>query len=158
MTDPPRLGDLLGPAAKAFGVEDTRAVAALWRRWAKVVGDSIAAHAEPTSLRDGVLKVRADSPVWATEIGYLAEEIRGAIERELGAGAVRSVSVWTGPGKGARPLATTRREAPAAASPAGAGTDPDLSPEEALARARSAWSKGPSEGSRDGSGKPENRR
>ena len=158
MSDPPRLGDLLGPAAKTFGVEDTRAVAALWRRWEEVVGESIAAHAEPTSLRDGVLKVRADSPVWATEIGYLAEEIRGAIERELGPGSVRSVSVWTGPGPRGGAGPGPRRKAAPSAPPTVAETEPDLSPEEALARARSAWSKGSSEGSRHGLGKPENRR
>lgn len=158
MSDPSRLSDLLGPAAKAFGVEDPRAVSALWRRWAEVVGQDIAAHAEPTSLRDGVLKVRADSPVWATEIGYLAEEIRTAIERELGPGSVRSVSVWTGPGK--RPKGAAGRDPQRAEKTpeTGAEADPELSPEEAVSRARSAWSKGRFRGSAKASPNPENRR
>jgi hypothetical protein len=158
MSDPSRLSDLLGPAAKAFGVEDPRAVSALWRRWAEVVGESIAAHAEPTSLRDGVLKVRADSPVWATEIGYLADDIRSAIERELGPGSVRTVSVWTGPSKGSNGSVGGGRGRAEKASATGVPPDPELSPEEAVSRARSAWSKGRSRGSAEGSPNPENRR
>lgn len=154
MKDPFRLSDLLGPAAKSFGVEDTRAVSALWRRWEEVVGEGIAAHAEPTSLRDGVLKVRADSPVWATEIGYLAEEIRGAIERELGPGSVRSISVWTGPGKAGKGGSRGPSKPVAASGRDHKEADPELSPEEALSRARTAWSRGSS----DAAPKPENRR
>jgi hypothetical protein len=158
MTDPRPLSDLLGPAAKSFGLEDPRAVASLWRRWAEVVGDHIAAHAEPTSLREGVLKVRADSPVWATEITYLAEEIRAAIERELGPGSVRSVTVWTGPGTGRRAVSRGAGGSAPKAPPGGSDPSVEMSPEEALTRARTAWSKGRSEGFPDGPRNPENRR
>lgn len=140
MNDPFKLSDLLGSAAQRFGVQDASAVATLWQRWAEVVGPEIAAHAEPTSLRDGVLKVRADSPVWATEIGYLADEIKAAIERELGPGSVRNVSVWTGPGKPRKPAprdrGTPAREAAGRSSVKG----PEPSLEEAFGRARKAWS------------------
>jgi hypothetical protein len=154
MSDPSRLGDLLGPAARSFGVQDPKVVSALWRRWAEVVGESIASHAEPTSLRDGVLKVRADSPVWATEINYLAEEIRSAIERELGPGSVRSLSVWTGPASARKGVAREPDAALPGNAPGDPAADQDVSPEEALRRARTAWSKGRSGGSRN----PENRR
>jgi len=158
MSDPSRLGDLLGQAAKAFGMEDPRAVSALWRRWDEVVGESIAAHAEPTSLRDGVLKVRADSPVWATEIGYLAEEIRTAIERELGPGSITSLSVWTGPGGSRKGVGRQARAgAPRPPRPA-ADEDAEVSLEEAVARARTAWSRGRSRGSPRDVENPENRR
>lgn len=158
MNDPFKLSDLLGPAAQRFGVEDAGVVAKLWRRWAEVVGPEIAAHAEPTSLREGVLKVRADSPVWATEIGYLADEIKTAIERELGPGSVRNVSVWTGPGK-PRKAASRGRSTPArdaSARTSDKAVEPSL--EEAFGRARKAWSRRLSGRLRKPSENPENPR
>jgi hypothetical protein len=58
----------------------------------------VCAHVEPTSLRDGVLRLRADSPVWATEVGYLADHIRERANDVLKGPVVREVRVWTGPG------------------------------------------------------------
>jgi hypothetical protein len=158
MNDPARLSDILGAAAKSLGVEDPKAVSALWRRWTEVVGESIAAHAEPSSLRDGVLRVRADSPVWATEITYLAEEIRTAIDRELGPGSVRSVSVWTGPAKQPKRSSGGAREVSGSSDPQAPENLAEVSPEDALERARNAWKKGRSRGSSQGPRNQENRR
>ena len=48
--------------------------------WRASVGVQIAAHASPSSLKDGVLRVRCDTSIWATEITHLGPEI---LERML---------------------------------------------------------------------------
>ncbi len=145
--DPSPLKSLLGSAATRFGLDDALATGSLWKRWAEVVGDDVAAHAQPTSLRGGVLRIRADSPVWAHEIGYLAEEIKRKANQALGRAAVAEVRVWNAPagstpagrtasGAGARPA---RPKGGALSASDETAEAPDLDPQEALQNARQAW-------------------
>ena len=102
-----RIRDLLPGAARRAGVgEEAIDAGRVFRRWREVVGPQIADHAEPTSLRRGVLRVRADSPAWATEIGYLGEDIRARVNEAAGRALIAEVRVWTGPplSRGPRPL------------------------------------------------------
>ena len=137
---PPRLRDLLGGVGARLGLEDTRATGLLWAHWPEIVGPAVAQNAEPTSLKKGVLRVRATSPTWAQELTYLAAEIRARANAMAGAEVVREVRVWTGPGEVAR--ATP-------GAPARLQDDPDDSPAEvasddlpaAFERARRAWAR-----------------
>ena len=135
-----RLKDLLPGATGRLGIPSPEATGRVWSAWTEIVGPSVAAHAEPTSLRDGVLKVRADSPAWATEIGYLAEEIRSRANAVTGRPLVSEVRVWMGP--------AGRKRSPAEAGPAASGgaskgddREPPQDPAEALERAHRAWAK-----------------
>lgn len=135
--DPQPIGKILGEAGEALGVSSPGHVGKVWAEWAGIVGPGIAAHAEPTSLRSGVLRVRADSPAWATELGYLAEEIKTRVNRAVGTELVREVRVWIG----ARKERTPRRQEAAAAPAEPPSHPPAEDPQEAFERARSAWSK-----------------
>ncbi len=135
---PPRLRDLLGGLGPRIGMEDTRATGAIWSRWAEIVGTSIAMNAEPTSLRKGVLRVRATSPGWATELTYLATEILQRANDIAGREIVREVRVWTGPGLVRQTTRAASEEGLDGRADDGARDDPkDLAT--ALARARDAW-------------------
>jgi predicted nucleic acid-binding Zn ribbon protein len=133
---------------------------ALWARWEEVVGSTIAGHAEPTSLRRGVLKIRTDSPSWATELGYLREQVMAAANELLGGDLVTEVQVWTAPGA---IRAKGSRRPPAGQDPSAVeGRRPaaDEAPEEAFERARAAWlrrrSRPRSGAGSEAPGKPEN--
>jgi predicted nucleic acid-binding Zn ribbon protein len=137
--DIPRLKEVLAQAGERIGIDRAAEAGALWARWEEIVGDAVAEHAEPTSLRRGVLKIRATSAAWASEIGYLKEPIMRAANQALGAGVVTDVQVWTGPGPiRRRATASERGSEPARDEP----SEPVArDPEEALARARAAWHK-----------------
>ena len=135
-----RLKDLLPDATGRLGIPSPEATGRVWSAWPEIVGPAVAAHAEPTSLRDGVLRVRADSPAWATEIGYLVDEIRARANAVTGRALVSEVRVWTGPGRsGARGAG-----GPEETSTGGVDEhdrEPARDPAEALERARRAWAK-----------------
>ena len=137
---PPSLRDLLRAAGARIGIEDARATGVVWARWPEIVGESIAANAEPTSLRNGVLRIRATSPGWATELTYLAGDISDRANEIAGRGVVREVRIWTGPGAVRH---TTTKEPAAGLDGAPDGTDRDDPPDlaTALERARSAWAR-----------------
>ena len=122
-------------AGKRLGLDHPSEVGALWARWVDIVGSDVAQHAEPSSLRSGLLRVRTDSTVWATEISYLGEEIRRRANELLGRDLVAEVRVWTGPGA----IRARRARPPRAESQnVGEGALPD-DPNEAFERARRAW-------------------
>lgn len=70
-----RLADDLAP--------DTR-LAEIQRAWATAVGADIAAEAQPTAERGGVLTVSCSASVWAQELDLMAPQIIGRLTDTLG--------------------------------------------------------------------------
>ena len=134
-----RLKDLLGPVGKKLRLEDPAAAGAIWRRWEQIVGDDIARNAEPTSLKEGVLRIRTSTPTWATEMSYLANDIKARVNDAIGKPVVREVKVWTSPA----PIERAKRSAVhTRTQPAGVEKKPPASdPESAFQRAFQAWAK-----------------
>jgi hypothetical protein len=56
--------------------------------WAELVGGQIAGLARVEDLQAGELRVRVEHPVWRTELGGLAEEIRARLNERLAADGV----------------------------------------------------------------------
>lgn len=137
---PSRLKDLLGGVGARIGLEDARATGLLWTRWAEIVGDSVATNAEPTSLKKGILRVRATSPVWAQELTYLTSEIRSRANAIAGADVVREVRIWTGPGEVVRTTVRPSKEAQDGPD-AEAADDPPEDLPTAFERAHEAWAR-----------------
>jgi predicted nucleic acid-binding Zn ribbon protein len=75
-------------------------LAEVQRVWPAAVGEVIAAQAEPTSERDGVLTVTCASAVWANELDLMGPELTGRINAALGADTVRSLRCSSAPAKG----------------------------------------------------------
>jgi predicted nucleic acid-binding Zn ribbon protein len=62
-------------------------------RWASVVGDHIAEHAEPIGLRDGELSVSAESTAWATQLRMMRPQLLAKIAAAVGDGVVTSLKI-----------------------------------------------------------------
>jgi hypothetical protein len=133
-----RIGEVLDGLGTRVGLGRSKDASVIWSRWTEIVGDAIGAHAEPSSLREGVLKVRADSPAWAAELGYLAADIKTRANALIGRQSVLEVRVWTGPGR-------IRSGAKGSVEDSGTTTGkpprrpPAEDPLEAFERAREAW-------------------
>lgn len=94
--DPQPLGRLTGAVAQSRGWSSKISEGTVFASWTTVVGADIAAHAEPTSLADGVLYVQAESTAWATQLRYMQSQILARIADAVGNGVVRSLRI-TGP-------------------------------------------------------------
>ena len=132
-----RVGEVLDGVGARLGLGRAAEVGVLWRCWPEIVGPAIAEHAEPTSLRNGVLRIRADSPAWANELTYLGPEIRRRANELTQRPAVADVRVWTGPGEVTR-RGQDRGEPGAVPEPSRSARD---DPFRAFERARRAWAK-----------------
>ena len=96
--EPKRVSASLAGAASVMGADGALELADLARRWATLVGDDVAAHSWPVSLRNGVLTLGTDHHAWASELRLLSGELLARL-RPAGF-AIESVSVQVGPSEG----------------------------------------------------------
>lgn len=94
--EPTRIADSIDQVARRVGMTKASATSGIFGRWSEVVGESVAAHSKPHSLRDGVLKVVVDESAWATQIRYLSSTIVQRCNEVAGDGAVTTVEVRVG--------------------------------------------------------------
>ena len=65
--------------------------------WPNIVGPDIAAHAQPMSLRNGVLVVAVDHPIWLQELSrFHKRAILEKIQLRVGKSAVSNISFRIG--------------------------------------------------------------
>ena len=58
-------------------------ISQLNNHWDQVVGPGIAQHSRVVSFRDGVLVIRAESQVWATQLTFLIPQLSATIAKKL---------------------------------------------------------------------------
>lgn len=64
-------------------------LAEVQRVWAKAVGEAIAAEAQPTAERGGIVTVSCSASVWAQELDLMAPQIVAQLNVRLARGSVQ---------------------------------------------------------------------
>ena len=72
----------------------------IWRLWDEAVGKQIADHAQPSSIKEGILVVKVSNSVWLQELEFRTHEIRERINRALQREAVQKIRFRVGEAKG----------------------------------------------------------
>jgi predicted nucleic acid-binding Zn ribbon protein len=84
---------------------------AVFSHWERLVGPEIAAHASPTSLREGVLVIVVDQPAWAAQLRFMTSDLMARIRVEADAPEVLKIEIRTGwPGPSERRARRPRQE------------------------------------------------
>ena len=94
--DPQPIGRVAAGLFAERGWERPVAEARVFTDWSSLVGAKIAAHCQPMSLRDGELRLAAESTAWATQLRLLAGAMLSRLVAELGPHVVTRLSI-TGP-------------------------------------------------------------
>ena len=63
------------------------------QRWPAVVGEQLAAHCVPVSLRAGTLTIVAYEAAWGAQLGWLEADLRRRLDETIGAGTVTRIAV-----------------------------------------------------------------
>lgn len=92
-TDPQPVGRVLSGYVQARGWQRPLSEARVFSDWASIVGSEVAAHCTPTSLREGELKLTAQSSAWATQLRLLASTLLARLAAELGPEVVHRIHV-----------------------------------------------------------------
>jgi predicted nucleic acid-binding Zn ribbon protein len=96
--DPRPLSHAIAALADRLAPQTT--LAEVQRVWPAAVGEVIAAQAEPTGERDGVLTVTCSSAVWAQELDLMGIELVGRINAALGGEAISALRCSAAPARG----------------------------------------------------------
>lgn len=91
--DPQTVGQAVDDLLAERGWQQESAVASLMSRWEQIVGPDLAAHVAPVSFQEGVLTLQAESTAWATQTRLLQNDLRRAIDQDLGGGVVTDLTV-----------------------------------------------------------------
>ena len=83
----------LGELSTRFGLAPPATLHQVFADWATLVGEPLATHVRPTTLRDGMLRLMADESAWATQVKYLGQELIDRINERLGGPVVRELAV-----------------------------------------------------------------
>jgi predicted nucleic acid-binding Zn ribbon protein len=94
--DPHPLGEVLAGYVEDRGWHRPLAEARVFAEWPALVGTDVAAHCVPSALRDGELRIAAESTAWATQLRLLAAAMLARLVAELGPDVVTKL-VITGP-------------------------------------------------------------
>lgn len=92
-TDPQPIGAVLQGYTADRGWQRPLAEARVFAEWAQLVGADIAAHCTPTVLRDGELRITAQSTAWATQLRLLSAALLARLVAELGPTTVTRILV-----------------------------------------------------------------
>jgi hypothetical protein len=96
-SDPEPVADGLDRFVKGLGGPSARTVGGVFGRWTEIVGEQVAAHTRPLSMRDGALQVAVDDPAWAPQLRFLEAEIVRRLAEVVGAGEVTRIEVRVRP-------------------------------------------------------------
>jgi predicted nucleic acid-binding Zn ribbon protein len=94
--EPIPLADALAAVGKQLGLPEGDAHGDLETHWIEVMGADVAGHARLISVRDGVLTVAVDDPIWATQLRYLETAVVERAAALLGPGSVSELRVRVG--------------------------------------------------------------
>ena len=100
------VGSSLGDVSTRLGLAAPSTLHQIFAQWGALVGEPLASHVQPSSMRDGVLRLRADESAWAAQVGYLGTDLVARINDRLGEAVVLSLTVSV---RGVRPSPRGRR-------------------------------------------------
>lgn len=95
--DPKRVKDPLERLMKSMGAPRADVVSSVFDRWSELVGESVAQHSKPVSLRSGTLIIAVDDPAWASQLGWLESKLLDQLNETVGAGQVSHIEVRVRP-------------------------------------------------------------
>ena len=95
--EPRKVGDSLDRVAASLGVPHASTLSGVFASWPELVGEAVAIHARPLSLRDGTLVVAVDDPAWATQLRWLEADLVARLVDVLGEDEVVRIEVRVAP-------------------------------------------------------------
>lgn len=96
MRKPATAADLVQQLLQQRGMEGKIEEYRTWQIWDEVVGPQIARRARPIRIRDGVLEVRVDQPVWMQQLQLLKPRILARLNAALGKELLRDLFLRRG--------------------------------------------------------------
>jgi len=93
---PAPLDKLLDQFFKERGQEQKYRELKVFEVWDQVMGEEIKSNAVPVSVNQGRLQVSVRNSVWLTELGFARQKLKTKLNRNLGRGVIKDISLRIG--------------------------------------------------------------
>lgn len=90
------VGNLINDLLEKRGLEDKVREYRTWQIWDETVGPQIAARARPLRIREGVLEIRVDQPIWMQQLQLMKPKILARLNERLGGGIIKDIFMRQG--------------------------------------------------------------
>lgn len=100
---PQRIDEIIDELKKTSALGQQLEYARIWDEWPRIAGEHLSGHGRPLTVKDGVLHIEADSPVWMHKFAYKKWHIIKYINRLAGRELISDVFVVLGPESDTRP-------------------------------------------------------
>lgn len=87
------IGDILKSLKKKTKLGQMLENAEIWAHWPELAGPHLAEHAQPRTIKEGVLRIEVDSAVWMHKFNYHKWAIIKRINRMAGKELVHDVFI-----------------------------------------------------------------
>ncbi|MBW2028865.1 MAG: DUF721 domain-containing protein [Deltaproteobacteria bacterium] len=81
------ISEILGDKNLPFNPKD----ALIWQVWDEVVGPTVSKYAQPSWIKDGLLRVKVSDPIWLQELRFLEGTIVEKLNQRLNRKALERI-------------------------------------------------------------------
>ena len=96
-SDPVSMNASLDRIVRHLGGPSADVTTRVFGRWSDLVGEAVAAHSRPVSMRGPTLVVAVSDPAWATQLRFLEHDLVERLRTELGPNAIDAIEVRVRP-------------------------------------------------------------
>jgi predicted nucleic acid-binding Zn ribbon protein len=82
---------VMAQVLKEYNLADDVETCRIFSKWKEIVGERIAEHTNPVRVRERILYVEVDDPIWLAQMKYMKEEILLKIEGMVKGGVIRDI-------------------------------------------------------------------
>ncbi len=86
--------ETLSKVLKGYGRSGDLEAYKVYSLWDELVGQKIAQHATPVRIKDHVLFVEVDDPLWLSQMKYMKGDVLGKIDVRIKRGVLKDVKFY----------------------------------------------------------------
>jgi len=91
MKKPKPIGSILEKTLKALEIDVPLKTYSIWSAWGDIVGESVALHTQPRSIRNRILFIDVSHPTWIQQLQFLKPTLLEKINNFLGESPIQDI-------------------------------------------------------------------
>lgn len=91
MAKPKHIGSILDGTLRALEIDGSLKAYSIWGAWKEIVGESVALHAQPRSIRNRILFIDVSHSTWIQQLQFLKSTLIEKINSYLGESLIEDI-------------------------------------------------------------------
>ncbi|MCX8023227.1 MAG: DUF721 domain-containing protein [Syntrophorhabdaceae bacterium] len=79
---------------KEYNLKEDLNIYRVFYHWSEIVGEKIGDHTKPNRIKNGILYIEVDDPLWLTQLKYMKEEMVEKFEKMVEKGSLKDIKFY----------------------------------------------------------------